>query len=61
MVVKTKEARRNKIISKALEIFSKKGFQESTIAEISKASGVSEATVYEYFNSKKPKKYGTGK
>jgi len=52
MVVKTKEARRNKIISKALEIFSKKGFQESTIAEISKASGVSEATVYEYFNSK---------
>jgi len=52
MVLKRKEARRNKIISKALEIFAKKGFQETTIAEISKASGVSEATVYEYFNSK---------
>ena len=52
MVVKRREARRNKIITKALEIFAQKGFQETTIAEISKASGVSEATVYEYFNSK---------
>lgn len=52
MVLKRKEARRNKIIAKALEIFAEKGFQETTIAEISKASGVSEATVYEYFNSK---------
>ncbi|NIA19833.1 MAG: TetR family transcriptional regulator [Xanthomonadaceae bacterium] len=52
MVIKRKEVRRNKIITKALEIFAKKGFQETTIAEISKASGVSEATVYEYFNSK---------
>ena len=52
MVIKRKEARRNKNITNALEIFSKKGFQETTIAEISRASGVSEATVYEYFNSK---------
>lgn len=52
MVIKRKEARRNKIIANALEIFAEKGFQETTIAEISKASGVSEATVYEYFNSK---------
>lgn len=52
MVIKRKEARRNKIITRALEIFAQKGFQETTIAEISKASGVSEATVYEYFNSK---------
>ena len=52
MVITRKEARRNKIITKALEIFAEKGFQETTIAEISKASGVSEATVYEYFKSK---------
>jgi TetR/AcrR family fatty acid metabolism transcriptional regulator len=52
MVITRKEARRNKIITRALEIFAEKGFQETTIAEISKASGVSEATVYEYFNSK---------
>ncbi len=51
-MITRKEARRNKIITRALEIFAEKGFQETTIAEISKASGVSEATVYEYFNSK---------
>ncbi len=52
MALNRKEARRNQIIARALEIFARKGFQETTIAEISKASGVSEATVYEYFNSK---------
>jgi TetR/AcrR family fatty acid metabolism transcriptional regulator len=52
MAITRKEARRNKIITRALEIFAAKGFQETTIAEISRAAGVSEATVYEYFNSK---------
>jgi TetR/AcrR family transcriptional regulator, fatty acid metabolism regulator protein len=44
--------RRDRIIESALEIFAKKGFQEATISEISKAAGVSDATVYEYFKSK---------
>jgi len=45
-------ARKNKIIESALRIFAQKGFQEATISEISKASGVSDATVYEYFKTK---------
>ena len=44
--------RRNKIIQTALAIFAEKGFQDATIAEISKAASVSEATVYEYFKTK---------
>lgn len=36
----------------ALSIFAEKGFQNATITEISKAAGVSEATVYEYFGTK---------
>ncbi len=44
--------RRNKIIQAALVIFAEKGFQDSTISEISKAANVSEATVYEYFKTK---------
>jgi len=48
----TKLTRRNKIIDAALKTFAEKGFQDATISEISKAAGVSDATVYEYFNSK---------
>lgn len=44
--------RKNKIIQTALVIFAEKGFQEATVSEISKAAGVSEATVYEYFKTK---------
>ncbi len=36
----------------AEKIFAKKGFHESTIADIAKTANVSEATIYEYFNSK---------
>lgn len=40
-------------ILKATErIFSRKGYQETTIAEIAKISKVSEATIYEYFSTK---------
>jgi len=47
-----KTARKNRIIESALKIFAEKGFQDATISEISKAAGVSDATVYEYFNTK---------
>lgn len=47
-----KAARKNRIIQCALKIFAEKGFQDATISEISKAAGVSDATVYEYFNTK---------
>jgi TetR/AcrR family fatty acid metabolism transcriptional regulator len=47
-----KALRRERIIESALAIFAEKGFQEATISEISRAAGVSDATVYEYFKSK---------
>ncbi len=50
--ISPKAERRERIIESALKIFAEKGFQDATISEISKAAGVSDATVYEYFNSK---------
>ena len=50
--INPKAARRVRIIESALRIFAEKGFQDATISEISKAAGVSDATVYEYFKSK---------
>ncbi|HHO76220.1 MAG TPA: TetR/AcrR family transcriptional regulator [Deltaproteobacteria bacterium] len=50
--ISPKTARKNRIIETALKIFAEKGFADATISEISKAAGVSDATVYEYFNSK---------
>lgn len=50
--INPKAERRERIIESALKIFAEKGFQDATISEISKAAGVSDATVYEYFNSK---------
>ena len=40
------------IIEGALRIFGEKGFEATTISEICKESGISDATLYEYFNSK---------
>jgi TetR/AcrR family transcriptional regulator, fatty acid metabolism regulator protein len=48
---KTK-SRKDKIMEAALQIFAGKGFQDTTIAEISKQAGVSEATIYENFGTK---------
>lgn len=47
-----KALRRERILESALTIFAEKGFQEATISEISRAAGVSDATVYEHFKSK---------
>ena len=44
--------RKDRIMESALRIFAEKGFQNTTIIEISKEAGVSEATVYEYFGTK---------
>ncbi len=46
------KTRKDRIMDAALSIFAEKGFQNATITEISKAAGVSEATVYEYFGTK---------
>lgn len=41
-----------RIIDAALAVFGEKGYYNATMAEIAKAAGVSEATIYEYFGSK---------
>ncbi len=40
------------IIEGALRAFGEKGFESTTISEICKEAGISDATLYEYFNSK---------
>ncbi len=40
------------IMEGALKVFGEKGYEETTIAAISKAANISEATLYEYFSSK---------
>ncbi len=46
------EARRTKILEAAQSEFAEKGFHDATIAEIARAAGVSEGSIYEYFSSK---------
>ena len=46
------EARKNKILRAAEHVFGKKGFQDTTIAEIAKVAKISEGTIYEYFSTK---------
>lgn len=47
-----KKSRKDRIMEAALRIFAEKGYQNTTITEISKEAGVSEATIYEYFGTK---------
>jgi len=46
------KTRKDRIMDAALCIFAEKGFPNTTISEISKKAGVSEATIYEYFGTK---------
>lgn len=49
---KRMEARKDQILTAAERVFSQKGFHQSTIAEIAREAGVSDATIYEYFPNK---------
>ncbi len=51
-VVKPTEQRRAEILEAALELFSSKGFHETTMEEVATAAGVAKGTVYLYFQSK---------
>jgi TetR/AcrR family fatty acid metabolism transcriptional regulator len=44
--------RAKSIITAAMEVFGEKGYHDSTISDIARAAGVSEATIYEYFEGK---------
>ncbi len=47
-----KEQRRQLIISKALELFAKKGYSDTKIGDIAKASDMSVGLMFHYFESK---------
>lgn len=49
---KRMEARKDQIQMAAVRVFAQKGFNQSTIAEIAREAGVSDATIYEYFPNK---------
>jgi TetR/AcrR family transcriptional regulator, fatty acid metabolism regulator protein len=44
--------KRDSILSISTKLFSKKGFNQSTISEIAKLVGIADSTIYEYFNGK---------
>jgi AcrR family transcriptional regulator len=46
------EARRNQLLDAAATVFSEKGFHQATTKEIAHEAGVSEGTIYNYFDSK---------
>jgi len=46
------QARRNQILDAAATVFAEKGFHRATTKEIAKTAGVSEGTIYNYFDSK---------
>lgn len=45
-------AGKKKVLLAALDLFSNQGFHATTTSKIAKAAGVSEATIYKYFQSK---------
>lgn len=47
-----KENTRERIINSAKKLFAEQGFQKTTIADISRQAGISEAALYEYFQGK---------
>ena len=46
------EARKEQIIQSALSVFIEKGFSVTTTAELAKAAGISEVTLFRHFSSK---------
>lgn len=46
------QARKDRIIEAATHIFAQKGFQDATISEIAQEAQVSEATIYDHFQTK---------
>ncbi|NLK01377.1 MAG: TetR/AcrR family transcriptional regulator [Clostridia bacterium] len=46
------EEKRDSILQAAAKVFSKKGFYQARIEDISREAGVGKGTVYEYFSSK---------
>ncbi len=47
------EVRRQQILTGAAQVFAEKGYHQATTKEIAKAAGVSEGTIYNYFQNKR--------
>ena len=47
-----KELKRKQIINVATRLFAKSGYKDTNIAEIARTAGVSEGTIYEYYQNK---------
>ncbi len=47
-----KKVKRQLIIDAAVEVFSRNGFQNSTISQIARRANVAEGTIYQYFKNK---------
>ena len=50
--VEKKEAKKDKIIEKSMELFREKGYHTTKVEEITKALGISKGNFYTYFGSK---------
>jgi AcrR family transcriptional regulator len=50
--VRLGDTRRSQILTAAMVIFARKGFDRATIADIAKAAGLAEGSIYNYFRSK---------
>ena len=48
----TKEDTKNRIIDSAKKLFAEQGYLKTTVVDISKQAGLSEAALYEYFQGK---------
>jgi len=48
----SKETTKNRIIESARKLFADQGYQKTTIVDISRQAGLSEAALYEYFHGK---------
>ena len=46
------QARRNQILDAAARVFADKGYHRATTKRIARQAGVSEGTIYNYFDSK---------
>jgi TetR/AcrR family fatty acid metabolism transcriptional regulator len=47
-----KETTKTRIIESAKKLFAEQGYQKTTIVDISRQAGLSEAALYEYFQGK---------
>jgi TetR/AcrR family fatty acid metabolism transcriptional regulator len=48
----SKESTRNRIIESAKKLFADQGYQKTTVVDISRQAGLSEAALYDYFQGK---------